>query len=405
LHPLLALALELRRRGHGAEIATVTGYREKIEALGLRFHALRPELSLADEELVRRIVDGLRGPQYLLRDILLANVRATHDDLSVAARGADLLITSELVYAAPIVAEILPIRRVSYALAPLSYFSSEDPPTPPLGFVGPILRSMPIVLRALKSTARWLTRSWWQPVRELRNELGLPAGKNPIFGDKYAPLLDLALFSGALQPPQRDWPPQTVQTGFCFFDEVDANANPALPGAVENFLAAGEPPIVFTLGSSAVYAAGEFYAESARAAEMIGRRALLLIGKNPPPPNLPPSILAWDYLAYAAIFPRGAAVVHSGGVGTTAQALRAGRPMLIMPFAFDQFDNAARIARMGAGRTISRGRYRAARAARELGALLGEKRFAETAARLGARIRSERGVENAADAIERVLTG
>jgi rhamnosyltransferase subunit B len=403
LHPALALALELQRRGHRAEIATVTGYREKIEALGLHFHAIRPELSLTDEELVRRIVDGLGGPKYLLRDILLANVRATHADLSIAARGADLLLTSELVYAAPIVAEHLRIPRASYALAPLSYFSSDDPPTPPIAIVGPLLRSMPAVLRALKKTARRLTRSWWRPVRDLRRELGLPAVHDPIFQDKYAPLLDLALFSEALQPPQRDWPRQTVQTGFCFFDEKGSGAKTVLPEPVERFLAAGEPPIVFTLGSSAVFAAGEFYAESARAAQIVDRRALLLIGNNPPPANLPPSILAWDYLPYATIFSRAAAVVHSGGVGTTAQTLRAGRPMLIMPFAFDQFDNAARIARMGAGRTISRRRYRADRAARELTALLGETRYAKTAAQLGAQIRSERGVENAADAIERVL--
>jgi UDP:flavonoid glycosyltransferase YjiC (YdhE family) len=190
-----------------------------------------------------------------------------------------------------------------------------------------------------------------------------------------------------------------VQTGFPFYDEAAA---PSLPAPVERFLAAGEPPIVFTLGSSAVYAAGEFYAESIRATTALGRRALLLIGSNPPPPDLPASILAWDYLPYAQVFPRAAAIVHSGGVGTTAQALRAGRPMLVMPFAFDQFDNAARVTRMGAGRTLHRNRYRADRAARELNALLSEKRYSETAARLGAQVRSERGVEAACDAIERL---
>jgi rhamnosyltransferase subunit B len=403
LHPVLALALELQRRGHQCEVATVSGYREKIEALGLLFHPLRPEFSLSDEELIRRIVDSARGPQYLLRDILLKNVRATHADLVTAATGADLLVTSELVYAAPIVAEQLGLRRVSYALAPLSYFSANDPSVPPVRVIGPLLRAFPSALRTLKDVARRFARSWWQPVRDLRRELGLRPANDPLFRDKYSPLLDLALFSPVLQPRQRDWPAQTVQTGFCFFDERGADLKPTLPAAVETFLAAGEPPIVFTLGSSAVYAARDFYAESAQASTQLGRRALLLIGSNSPPPNLPASILAWDYLPYAAIFPCAAAVVHSGGVGTTAQALRAGRPMLVMPFAFDQFDNGARMTRAGAGRMLFRSRYRADRAAHELKCLLADHRYAETAARCAAQIQSERGVENAADAIERVL--
>jgi UDP:flavonoid glycosyltransferase YjiC (YdhE family) len=400
LHPALALALELRRRGHRTEVATVGGYREKIEALGLPFHAIRPEISLADETLIRRIVDSPRGPEYLLRELLLGNIRAMHADLSAAAAGADLLVTSELVYAAPIVSEQLGMPRVSYALAPLSYFSASDPPMPPAPLIGPMVRRFPpLAIHAMHTLGHWITHSWWRPIRDLRRELGLAPAGNPIFSGKYSPRLDLAMFSSVLQPPQPEWPAQTVQTGFPFYDEIRAAS---LPAPVEQFLNAGEPPIVFTLGSSAVYAAGRFYAESMRAATALGRRALLLIGSNPPPSNLPASILAWDYLPYAQIFPRAAAIVHSGGVGTTAQALRAGRPMLVMPFAFDQFDNAARITRIGAGRTLHRKRYRADRAARELDALLREKHYAETAERVGAQVRSERGVETACDAIERL---
>jgi UDP:flavonoid glycosyltransferase YjiC (YdhE family) len=152
-----------------------------------------------------------------------------------------------------------------------------------------------------------------------------------------------------------------------------------------------------------VFAAENFYHESARAALQLGRRALLLLGKNSPPPDLPPSILAWDYLPYAAIFPRAAAVVHQGGVGTTAQALRAGRPMVVVPFAHDQFDNAARVARLGVSRTLARSRCTAKQIARALSALLGDARTAPLAVEIGARIRAERGVATACDALERAL--
>jgi UDP:flavonoid glycosyltransferase YjiC (YdhE family) len=404
LHPIIALALELKRRGHRPEIATVPGYREKIGALGLPFHALRPDISLSDEELVRKIVNSPRGPEFLLRDVLLRDLRATHADLLAAAAGVDLLITSELVYAAPIVSEQLRVPWISYALAPLSYFSAHDPSLLPATFSGPWLRALPpVALSGIYALGRAITHSWWRPIRDLRRELGLKPADNPIFSGKHSPRLDLALFSSVLQPPPPDWPRSTVQTGFCFFDEGAATSDhSALSPPVEQFLAAGEPPIVFTLGSSAVHAAGDFYAESARAAASLGRRALLLMGSNPFPPNLPSSIFAWDYLPYAKIFPRTAAIVHSGGVGTTAQALRAGRPMLIMPFAFDQFDNAARITRLGAGRTLPRKHYQADRAAHELRELLGHPRYAEAAARAGTQIRREHGIETACDAIERV---
>ena len=160
---------------------------------------------------------------------------------------------------------------------------------------------------------------------------------------------------------------------------------------------------MFTLGSSAVHAADDFYHESARAAELLGRRAVLLLGKNPVPPNLPPSILAWDYLPFAQIFPRAAAIVHQGGVGTTAQALRAGRPMLVVPFAFDQPDNAARVTRLGVGRTITRARYHAKIAAQKLAELLGNPHAAEIATTIAARIKTERGPQAAADALERAI--
>jgi UDP:flavonoid glycosyltransferase YjiC (YdhE family) len=399
---MLALAGELRRRGHAVTIATSEFYREKISALDFTFQPLRPALPVDDIGLIAQMMDGVRGPVRLLRDLIFPAVRDMHADLAPLAARADLLVTSELVYAAPILAEQTGVRWVSFSLAPLSIFSACDPSVPPLPLGGEWVRAVPpFALRWLAQIPRAFLRPWWRPVRQLRRELGLPPGGNPFFDGKFSPRLDLALFSSVLAPPQPDWPLQTVQTGFCFFDETDPASR--LPPAVENFLAAGELPIVFTLGSSAVFAAGDFYEQSAAAAQRLGRRALLLLGKNPPPPGLPPTILAWDYLPYAQIFPHAAAVVHQGGVGTTAQALRAGRPMLVVPFAFDQPDNAARVTRLGVGRTLARSRCTAHRIAREFAALLGPSRPAQLAAEAGALIRAERGGEFACDALERAL--
>jgi UDP:flavonoid glycosyltransferase YjiC (YdhE family) len=270
----------------------------------------------------------------------------------------------------------------------------------------PILHGMqslgPAANRFVHVLARMVSYSWWRPVRALRRELGLPNGPSPIYGGKYSPHLNLALFSEVLQRPQADWPRRTVQTGFLFHDEPESAA--ALPTEVQHFLDAGPPPIVFTLGSAAVTLAHDFYEHAAHAAKMLGCRALLLLGKNPPPPNLPPAVLAWDYLPYARILPHAAAVVHQGGVGTTAQTLRAGRPMLVVPFAHDQFDNAARVTRLGVGRRLARKNFTADTAARELGRLLSVTRVVDLAAAVGEKIRDENGVQAASEAIEAALT-
>ena len=260
----------------------------------------------------------------------------------------------------------------------------------------------PRINRFVHRVAKTASYSWWRPVRALRRELGLEEGASPLFAGKYSPHLNLALFSRELQPPQPDWPAHTIQTGFLFHDEARAAV---LPHSVADFLRAGEPPLVFTLGSAAVQLPGSYYEESAAAALALGRRALLLLGRNPRPVGLPPSIFAWDYLPYAAIFPHAAAVVHQGGVGTTAQTMRAGRPMLVMPFAHDQFDNAARVTRLGIGREIARRSYRRDRVANELRILLNDPRYHETATEIGRRIRDEKPEELACAALERVIGG
>jgi rhamnosyltransferase subunit B len=171
------------------------------------------------------------------------------------------------------------------------------------------------------------------------------------------------------------------------------------------FLDAGEPPIVFTLGSSAVWVARNFFHESIAAAKLLGRRAVLLIGdeRNQLQESLPPGMIAVDYAPFQSLLPRACALVHHGGVGTTSQGLRAGVPTLIVPFAFDQPDNAAHAERLGGSRTVPRPKYLAARVTRELNRLLTEPEYATRAHEIGARLRLENGAAIACDRIEELL--
>jgi UDP:flavonoid glycosyltransferase YjiC (YdhE family) len=240
-----------------------------------------------------------------------------------------------------------------------------------------------------------------RPILEFRRELGLQPRGNPLFEGAHAPGLVLALFSRVFARPQPDWPAQTVITGFPFHDARPSELAPELA----SFLNSGPPPLVFTLGSSAVAAAGDFYTASLRAVERLGARALFLTGPHPQglPDRLPPATLAWPYAPHEQILPRSAAIVHQGGIGTTAQALRSGRPMLVAPFAHDQFDNAERARRLGVAEIVARPRYSERTAAAALRGLLTESWRWQSAEKVGEAIRAENGASAAAAEIDGFL--
>ncbi len=405
LHPYIAIALHLRARGHDPVIATSQVYQQRVEALGLKFWPVRPDRveQAGDPGMLDRLRDTRRSPDQVFRDMFMPSLWESYLDTLDAAQGADLLVSHPLAFATSLVAERTGIPWVSSVLQPLALFSAYDPPVlGPTALVSGLLALGPAVHRPLVRGAKWSLRGWSEPWHELRAEIGLPpTDRNPMFEGQHSPLLVLALFSHLFGKRQPDWPKQTVVTGFPFYDEDHAQ----LPPELARFLESGPPPIVFTLGTSAVAQAGSFYEQSAEAAAMIGARAVLLTGKDPRnrPPSLPPGVIAVDYVPYAALFPHAAAVVHQGGIGTTAQTMRAGRAMLVVPFAHDQPDNARRVSKLRIGRTLSRRSYTAERVAARLSQILNDRGYAARAARAGAVVRAENGVTAACDAIEETV--
>jgi UDP:flavonoid glycosyltransferase YjiC (YdhE family) len=405
LHPYIAIALALKSRGHEATIATSSFYRQKIESLGIGFRPVRPELPTpeSNRELIRRVMNHRTGLECIIREIIMPPLRDSFEDTLAATRDADLLVSHPLALTTRLVAEKTGIAWASTVLQPISFVSIYDPPVMAqapgfarLRFLGPGFH------RALFGLGRWRVGRWCDSWHGLRADLGLPpTGDNPFFEGQHSPHLALALFSNLLGARQPDWPAQTVITGFAFYDQ---DHEEEMPAELSRFLDEGPPPIVFTLGSSAVYDAGRFYEESAAAAVRLGQRAVLLVGKDAGNrlAALPPGVVVFNYAPFSELFPRALAIVHQGGVGTTAQAMRAGRPMLILPYAHDQPDNAARMVRLGIARTISRRHYTGRQAARELGQLL-TPRYAECARLVGERLQEENGAAAASDALEKML--
>jgi rhamnosyltransferase subunit B len=400
LDPYLALGRGLAERGHEPAIATHELYRDRIETAGMGFHPVRPVARPEDREAFARAMSPRLGSKYVLRDLVIPHLRDSWEDTVRAARDAELVVTHPLTFAGRIFAEEAGLPWVSTVLAPISFFSRHDfPVVPPFPHAWRFY-GIPGVPGALIRLFRAITRSWTAPVRELRAERGLPPGGDPLYEGQHSPLLTLALFSPVMATPQPDWPPSARLTGFLFRDTFGAGA---LDPELEAFLAAGPAPIVFTLGTSAVAVAGSFYEESLLSARRLGMRAVLMVGDDPG--NLPRSPLGGDAIAvarapHAALFPRAAAVVHHGGIGTLGQALRAGRPMLVVPWSHDQPDNARRAGRLGVAAILSPRRYRADRAARALERLLGEPEVGARAAEVGGVVRAEEGVRTACEAIE-----
>lgn len=393
---MLALGQGLRRRGCAVTLATSRYYRETVERAGLAFHALRPEPDMDDTQVFRELFDPRRGSERLIRRYLLPYARHSFEDLRAIPQPVDFLVNSPIVYAGPVWAETQGIPWASVGLQPFLYFSAFDAPVVPMLPVTGHWHDWPLLLRqGLLTLMRRMTDGWPQTVYALRRELGLSRGRNPIFEGQFSPWLNLALFSPVLGARQPDWPPNTHVTGFAFHDE---DPDGVLPEALSNFLAAGEPPVVFTLGSSAVKTAGRFYEEALEAVRRLKCRALFLAGKNRPPvpANMDAKrVLFQEYAPYSRLFPHAAAVVHQGGVGTTAETLRAGKPMVIVPYGFDQPDNAARMRRLGVSRTVPRNACTAHRLAEALDALLQNPSHACRAETLGETIRLEDGVAEA----------
>lgn len=403
VHPKIALGLELRNRGYEVVFNVMEAFREKFDTLGFEISPLRPNLDPEDRELVRRLMDIKTGPELMFTEVLIPNLRPMYEDVMTAIEGADLIISGEVVLPIKSVVEKTGINWVSTSLAPISFLSADDPSVYPTAEFLENFRFMPKHFhKFVLSMARKSFMNWFDPYEDFRRELGLDPNHDPMFGDKFSKQLHLAMFSSVMATPQDDWAETTVQTGFCFYDgQQDLGA---MSAELDEFLDAGEPPIIFTLGSAAVMDARDFYEQSIEAAKILNKRAVMLYGIfNDAPKGLDDERVGFDYAPYSQVFPRACAVVHQGGIGTTSQVLRAGVPMLIMPYSHDQPDNAARCRRLGVSETISRDDYKAENVAQKLRKLLSDKEYKANALEAKGIVDSENGTQAACDAIESIL--
>jgi rhamnosyltransferase subunit B len=398
VHPFVAVAQALQAAGFAPVLATMAEHGPRIEAAGVAFHSVRPSIAdLSDGDSAaeaRMVADFARGgTRYLIDKSIAPWLAESLADVEQVMAGAALVIASSFAVAARIAAERQGLPLVTVLLSPMLHMSAHEPiySTEAPWLPGFFKLFGPGPTRAVLDLGRARLLRQHRAISRFRTGIGLP----PLAGDALVtdPLradLVACLYSPLLGPLPPDAVPQAEVLGFTFHDGLEP-----VPPALDAFLDAGDPPIIFSLGSFAAFHGKRFYDESAAAARLLGRRAVLLVAPGEEAAvadrvGAGSDMHVAGYVPHSRVFPRGLATVHHGGVGTLGQALRAGRPQLVCPFWGDQFDNAERVARMGVGARLDHRRYSAERAARALDKLLAPATI-DRAARAGEQVAQENG--------------
>ena len=411
LHPFIALGRALQSLGHDVGIATAVDYRDKIEAAGLTFHQVGPSIADLTREtgmdLSALTAAIAKSDRFLFGEILLPRAEDAARQLIAVTEGAAAVVGSTLAIGAQFAAEHWRIPCVAVSLQPTMVFSRYDPPfLPAAPWLKPATSGPQLWLNDLTRTlGRMSTARWTAPMNAIRASLGLPQTKdNIVFDAGRSADLYLGLYSPLLSPRQADAAPNFDVVGYAAYDS-ETGAPSALSPELEAFLKAGPPPLVFTLGSAAVNIPGDFYVESLKAARRLGRRAVLLVGPDGDRTlaEADPGIHVAAYAPFSILFPRAAAIVHQGGIGTVHQALSSGRPQLVVPHLGDQYDNAARVVRLGCGRSLARPRYRSDTVAAALRALAEDPLVSARAEAIAPQGRAQDGAANAAERISALL--
>jgi rhamnosyltransferase subunit B len=346
LNPFIALGLTLKERGFEPLIASQDEFRGKVEAEGLTFHALRPgvedvkgELGLDVQTIFRRATNGSSGLAFLVRRIAMPFLRRAYEDMMSATEGASMVVTHPSAFAARLAADKRGLPWISAVLAPFTVMSAYDPPVLSTAPGLATLRELTGARfdMALLALIKRFADPWTAPFRSLRSELGLPPVANPLFEGQFSPYATLAMYSKWLGELQPDYPTNCEITGFAFYDS-QSGGKAELPEGLKRFLAEGPPPLVFTLGTAVVMEPGDFYRRSLQTARKLGKRAVLVGASGQHRElglhfgeHLPKSAYAVQYVPHSLVFPHAEAIIHHGGVGTTAQALRSCRTPAISP--------------------------------------------------------------------------
>ncbi len=371
IQPFIAVAQGLYARGHSV-VLLVPGFQEgaakaaelPYETFGTaeQFQAALNDPLLWDERKGWGVVWNAVVPHLSVLHKLVQRLPA---DQSCVILSHPLLVPMAAMARA--VRPDLPI--VATYLAPSNVCSSHD-----LLTAGSLRIPPWVPLSWRRLLWRFIHKGWIDPVclpslNAARAQHQLPPVPHFFEHMLKEPNASVGLFPDWFAAVQPDWP-HPFSPGIFPSAAVNKNQVTALPPELEHFLTDGDPPIVFTPGTGHQHAANYFLV-ALEALKRLGRRGLFITTHAAQVPHtLPPTVMWQAHIPFTVLLPRAAAVVHHGGIGTTAEAYRAGTPQLVVPFAYDQFDNALRSQRLGVADVLPAKRLTVRRMTRQLAKLL-----------------------------------
>lgn len=400
LHPFFALAHALREKGAEVTIATIRDYEKKVRDLGFSYVAFGPHFNPDDPLICASFSDPKTGTKRLFSEMLLPAVEDSYREIEASVASHDIIVTCGAGVATQIACEVHQKPWVGTALAPVAFFSRYDAPVLPISLrLSRLARISQFGGLLLRSGVKRMTQQLMTGVARFRSNLGLKNSSQNLLVDGYSPYLNLAMFDTVFGLPQRDWPPFTVQTGACLFEQGQ-ELTVEQSDQLKEFLSQGEPPIILTLGSSAVNSPQNFFEECHAAIDALGLRCISIMGNNLNKQSTldPKRFLQLKYAPYGPFFNASQAIVSHGGIGTLSQIVRAGKPTIVVPFAHDQPDNAARIERLGVGLSIPAAQLNTKRVQMAMTRLMSTNRFSKRALEISQGLHSN-GASVAATAV------
>jgi rhamnosyltransferase subunit B len=401
VHPFVGIGKALRARGHRVTMITSEPFRDVALRNGFEFvqtlssdeygsmmshpdlwHPRRGMRVILDRELMRK---------YL--PVIYEAIRERYE------RGHTVAVGSSLAFAGRTAQDALGIPYATIHLQPMACCSVADPPVDSSGLNMTWL-PRPLIRLAYWGAEKWITDPLMTPaINEFRATLGLPPVRRILTKWSPSPAQVIGLFPdwfGRIP----DGGPAFRHVGFVLFD--DAAGRPT-PDHLASVLAKGPPPVIFSFGSAMRHARPYFEA-AVEACRILGIRGVLLGARGEQiPEKLPPNVCHADYAPFSDVFPKAACVVHHGGLGTSAQALRAGVPQLVMPLAYDQADNAVRMRRLGVAGVLNPRRFTGRAVAKRLKRLLADDGVQRAAKSVSERFKGMDGAAAASTLLEELI--
>ena len=348
VHPFISIGQGLVSRGHEVWLLTSGHFETVVRKAGLNFFALGTREEYQEFLGLVDFSKPFEMGQLLAEALMIRPMIPTYQWIE-SESGQDTVIFGHVgALGCRLAREKLGIPLLSLVLSPASVRSTIRPPR-----LGPFTYPTWIPqlgLSIVDYLIVWLLDSLLKPqINPVRTQLNLPPISR-VADWIYSPDMNLGLFPDWFAPKQSDWPRPFELSGFPFFDQAEGSE---IPEGVQGFLKQGSPPILFTQGTPSLQARS-FFQSAVESCKHLSKRGIL-ISQDPLsqfPSDLPETVIGLKYLAFSEVLPFCSLCVHHGGIGTSAQALKAGVPQLVVPWGVDQWDNAQRLKDLGVAKEL-----------------------------------------------------